>query len=280
MYLVTGATGNVGRKVVELLLQDRKRVRVFVRSADKAGQWNGSVEVAIGEFGKPDTFADAIKDVGAVFLMNGGPETEPFRKLIDAAKAQSKPKIVFLSSTLAGTPELEIGKWHKEKEDAIRESGLKGAFVSPGAFMSNSRQWIGTIRTEGVVFNPTGNVKYAPIAPEDIAAVAVKALTGSENSEKIFELSGGELLSVPDQVNILSNVLGKSLRCVDVPVEAAVQGLIRSGLPERVAVAVAQSFGAVRAGRGGKVLDTVQKVTGRKPKTFEAWAREHAAQFA
>jgi hypothetical protein len=65
-----------------------------------------------------------------------------------------------------------------------------------------------------------------------------------------------------------------------VPTETAVQGLIRSGIPAPIAAAVGKSFEAIRDGRGAAVMDTVQRVTGKQPKTFEAWARENAARFA
>ena len=278
MYLVTGATGNVGSEVAAQLLKSGEQVRVFTRDPAKVARWGDRVQVAIGDFGNADTFAPAVADVEGIFLMNG-PEGEPFRQLLAAAKAQGSPRIVFLSTLLAGEPKSHIGKLHKDKEDAIRESGLRGKFVRPGGFMSNSYQWIGSIKAEGVVYNPMGAGKYAPIAPEDIAAVAVKTLTAPNLSDEVFEVTGGALLTVQEQVNTLSNVLEKPLRCVDVPIEAAVQGLIRAGLPAQVATAVGQSFEAVRDGRGAQVRDTVKRVTGNQPRTFEVWAQEHASQF-
>ncbi len=96
----------------------------------------------------------------------------------------------------------------------------------------------------------------------------------------MFELTGNQFLSVPDQVSILADVLGKPIRCVDVPTETAIQGLIRAGIPAQVAAAVGQLFEAIRDGRAGAVKNTVERVTGNQPKTFEAWAREHASRFA
>jgi uncharacterized protein YbjT (DUF2867 family) len=280
MYLVTGASGNVGSKVVAQLLAGGEKVRVFTRDPGKVAHWGDQVQIATGEFGKPETFARAAAGVEGAFLMNGGPDGEPFRQLMAVAKRQGNPRIVFLSTLLAGEPEFLIGRLHKDKEDAIRQSGLPAAFIRPGGFMSNSYQWIDTIKAEGVVYNPLGAGKSAPIAPEDIAAVAVKALTEPGLSQEVFEITGGELLSVPEQVTILAGILGKPIRCVEQSTEAAIQGLIRAGIPAPVASAVGQSFEAVRNGRGGVVKDTVEKVTGRRPKTYDAWAREQAARFA
>jgi uncharacterized protein YbjT (DUF2867 family) len=187
---------------------------------------------------------------------------------------------VFLSTILAGTPEFQIGKLHKDKEDVIRASGLPAKFVRSGGFMTNAYRWIDTIKAEGVVYNPMGAGKFAPIAPEDIAAVAVQALTVPGLSEEVFEVTGAALLSVPEQVSILAGILGKPIRCVDVSAETAVQNFIRAGVPPHIAAAVAESFQAVRDDRAPIVKDTVARVTGSTPKTFEIWAREHAARFA
>ena len=280
MYLVTGATGNVGSEVVAQLLASGEKVRVFTRDAAKVARWGDRVEVAIGDFAKPGTFANAFAGVEGAFLMSGGPDGEPFAQLVAAAKAQGNVRIVFLSTILAGSPEFQIGKLHKDREDTIRASALPAKFVRAGGFMTNAYRWIDTIKTEGVVYNPMGAGKFAPIAPEDIAAVAVKALTTPGLPEEVFELTGGALLSVPEQVSILAEILGKPIRCVEVSTETAVQNFIRAGVPPHVAAAVGESFRVVREGRTPLVKDTVARVTGKTPKTFEVWAREHAPRFA
>jgi uncharacterized protein YbjT (DUF2867 family) len=186
---------------------------------------------------------------------------------------------VFLSTILASVPGVQIGQLHKDKEDVIRQSGLPGKFVRPGAFMTNAYQWIGKIKGEGVVYNSMGDARFAPIAPEDVAAVAVAALT-KNHAEDVFELTGGQLLSVPEQVAILAGVIGRPIRCVDESAQARVRRLIQAGVPVEMAEAVGQSFDALRDARATAVTDTIDRVTGRPPRTFEAWARDHASRFA
>jgi len=125
-----------------------------------------------------------------------------------------------------------------------------------------------------------GSGRSAPIAPEDIAAVAVRALTDSSILDEVLEVTGGELLSVPAQVNILAEILGKAIRCVDIPTETAVQGMIQAGVSAPVASAVGKSFEVIRDGGGAAMRDTVKRVTGRQPKTYEQWARENKSRFA
>jgi uncharacterized protein YbjT (DUF2867 family) len=243
------------------------------------------MHVAVGDYNQPDTFARAAAGVDAGYIMSGSPDPETFRRMMAATKGRPLPRIVFQSTTWASPvlraqlPALAIGRWHEEMEGAIHRSGSRATFLRPSAFMTNTFAWIGTIKAEGVVYNPWASAQTAPIAPEDIAAVAVKNLTDPQSAPDAIELTGGELLTVADQVAILGRVLGKPLRCVDVPVETAVGGLMRNGAAERFARAVGESFEAVRAGKAATKTDAVEKLLGRAPTTFEAWARKHAARF-
>jgi uncharacterized protein YbjT (DUF2867 family) len=280
MYLVIGATGNVGSEVVKQLLAAGKKVRVFTRDASKAAAWDGQVEVAIGDLTSPETYAQAALGIEGIFLMNGALDGEIFRQLIAAVKAQGNPRVVFLSTLFAGFPESRIGQLHKDKEDVIRSSGLPGRFVRAGAFMTNAYQWLGTIKAEGAVYSAMGEGKVAPVAADDIAAVAVHALTDPSLTPEIFEVTGGALLTIPEQVGILADAANRPIRCVDVSTEAAIQGLVDIGTPAPVATAVGQSYEAIRDGKMAVVKDTVMRVTGRQPRSFPSWAREHASRFA
>jgi len=279
VFLVVGATGNVGSEVTDQLLERGLHTRVFTRNAAKVERWGDRVEVAIGDFQSPDTFARAVNGAEAVFVMSQSPDQQAFARLIDAAKLFGQPRIVFLSSLAAKQPDLQIGVLHKQKEDTIRASGLPAVFVRPGGFMSNSYQWIPSINAEGVVYNALGDTRFAPVAPEDIAAVAVESLIRPELSGKTFDVTGGELLNVPEQVEILAKVLQKPLRCIEITVETAIENLTRTGIPAPIARAVGESYRAVRDGGILGVRDTIETVTGRKPMIFETWARRHASRF-
>ncbi len=279
MYLVTGATGNVGSELVDQLLENGQRVRVFVRDPRKVAHWGDRIEVSPGEFEDAGSFGRAAAGTEGVFLMNGAAEVGTFPNLIAEAKKQQVPRIVFLSSLFASIPGVKIGKVHKEKEDAIRKAGIPAHFLRAGGFMSNSRQWIATIKEQGVVYNPTGQGKIAAIAPEDIAAVAAKLLVSPDGVEESPELTGSELESVPEQVVRLAGAIGKPIRCVDVPAEAAIEGMKRNGLPPQLAAALGESIAVVREGRAEHITDTVEGILGRKPMTFAEWATKHAGEF-
>jgi len=279
MYLITGASGNIGGHIARQLLEAGQPVRVFARDPAKLGELADRVEIAGGDFSHPETLGAAALGAKAVFL-NAGPNPPDLPALLAALKANGAPRVVFLSSILAGDAEFFLGRLHRASEDALGASGLRATVLRPSGFMSNTLRWADSIRSSDVVYNAMGTGKAPAIAPEDIAAVAVRALLDPALAGETLELTGGELLNVPEQVEILSGVLGRTLRSVDVSIEESVQGMVATGIPEPVARGVAQSLEAVRDGRGRAMTPTVERITGVAPRSFDAWARVHAASFA
>lgn len=280
MYLVTGATGNVGSNVVEQLLAQGEQVRVFTRDAAKVAHWGARVQLALGDLARPETFAAAVNGVEGIFLMNLTTPIHSFQQLLEVANDSGTPRIVFLSSIAAAEPETVVGKLHLEKEDAIRSSGLPSAFLRPGGFMSNAYGWLPTIRSESAIYDPMGSGQYAPIAPEDIAAVAVHSLLSPHLSGQIYNLTGAQLINTPQQVEILSELLNRPLRIVDISTETAVENLVRSGIPAHIAMGVANSFENIREGKAAHTTNILAQLLGRPPLTFKDWATRHADKFA
>lgn len=279
MILATGATGNVGGELVSQLLDLNQPVRVLTRDPRKVAAWGDRVECAAGSFDQPSTLDAALQGVEQVFLMTsevGAGHVEAMQK---AARQAGVRHIVYLSSTGANHPALLLGKWHHDREEVLRASGLSWTFLRPGNFMSNTLMWAETIKTQGAVYFPGGEGRTAPIDPQDIAAVAALALTQPGHEGRIYELTGGELLTAAQQTEILSRVLGKPIRYVDVPPSAAREGMLKSGMPPIVADAVIEVFTFVRDGQVAQTTDTFEQVVGRKPRTFEAWCRDHTAAF-
>jgi uncharacterized protein YbjT (DUF2867 family) len=279
MYLVTGASGNIGGQIVSQLLAAGHAVRVYVRDPAKAAQWAGRVEIAVGEYDTPDAFSAALAEVEGVFLMNIGP-ADAFRELVGRIVSTQVRRVAFLSTMMVDTaPDTMLGRMHREKEDILRAAGLDGCFLRPTGFMSNTYFWLPSIKADSSVPNPMADGRAPPIAPEDIAAVAVRALTVASLPESALTLTGGELISVPEQVALLAQALERPLRCVDITLDEAVQNFVRSGIPQPIAASVVKSFEAVKAGRAATMTDTVERWLGRKPMRFEAWLKAHIDRF-
>jgi uncharacterized protein YbjT (DUF2867 family) len=132
----------------------------------------------------------------------------------------------------------------------------------------------------GGLFFPAGDGKHAPIDPRDIAAVAVKALTTPGHEEKIYELTGPELLSYAEVVRKTSAVTGKLLQYVDVPEATWLQEMLSSGAPQPVVESLLAYFArGVKAGRMNYQTSTVAELLGRPGRTIDEWVRDHIAEL-
>ncbi|MBJ6761682.1 SDR family oxidoreductase [Myxococcaceae bacterium JPH2] len=280
MILVTGATGRVGRAVVTQLLSAGEHVRVLSREGVRPMGLDARVEVVRGDLGQPDSLPAAMRDVERLFLQTPGPTLVPAAHALDAAKHSGVRHVVTLSALSAGMAPLSLlGQWHRDREQLLETSGLAWTAIRPGACMSDALQWAASIRAEGAVYHFTGDGRVAPIDASDIARVAVTALTQPGHEGRTYELTGAELLSVGEQVRILSSVLGRPLRGVNLSVEAAASLIRKTGCPPLVAEAVVQDSAQVRAGKAAVVTPTVEQMTGQRPRSFEAWCQAHSQDF-
>jgi uncharacterized protein YbjT (DUF2867 family) len=186
--------------------------------------------------------------------------------------------VLLSSDTTLMEPIGAIGRWHLAAEQQLEATGIAWTMLRPGNFASNVLRWVPMIKAQGAVFGPAGG-KSAPIDPYDIASVAVKALTTAGHEGKKYHLTGPELLTAAEQVDIIGAALGKALRYVEVPDEGARAGMLRSGMPEALADAVLELVGQARAGRGPASTTTVREVTGAEPRTFAMWVKAHLSAF-
>jgi uncharacterized protein YbjT (DUF2867 family) len=159
-------------------------------------------------------------------------------------------------------------------EQAVRESGLAWTFLRPGGFMTNAFQWVDSIRSDGVVRIPFGEISGAVIDSRDIAAVAAKALSSEGHEGKIYTLSGPELVTPRQQVGILGDVLGRNLGFETIPDDIA-RGYMLRHMPVEIVDALFDL-----ASRGiSTLLPTVEEVTGRVSYTFKQWSIDHIGAF-
>ena len=279
MILITGATGHIGKELAPLLLQQEQPIRILVRDAKKVAHLEPCIERAPGDWNKPDTLAEAMKGVDRVFLVTF--ETQQDLNLIEAARRAGVRHIVKLSTLEATAHKIQVGKWHYEREELIRGSGLDWTFLRPGMFMSNSIEWWAeSIKGQGSVFFPGGKKgKVAPVDPRDVAKVAAIALTQPGHSGQAYELTGPELFTIGEMVQVVSRVLGKPIQYVDIPPLAAKLFMLKTGMDKTLVNALMEMLASLRRNEGAIVTNTVQQLTGRPPRTFEAWCRENITAF-
>lgn len=188
MILISGATGNVGRELVKLLLNEGAQVRVLMRGRQKALQFGDKVEIAIGDLDKPETLPAAMQGVDRLYFVT--PITEQVINLLQAAK-QAGVKHIIKQSTIEADRSLGPGKWHREQEELIKSMGFAWTFIRPIMFMSNTIEWwSATIKSQNAVYFPGGRGIVPPVDPRDIAAVACTALTQDGHEGKTYETTG------------------------------------------------------------------------------------------
>jgi uncharacterized protein YbjT (DUF2867 family) len=280
-HLITGATGNVGGIVVERLLARGERPRVFVRDAEKArARFGERVDVAVGDLADPASLSAALAGVDALFLVNAGHDLD----VRDAAAAKvaigaGVRHLVKLSSIDAREQNVGTGVWHARGEAAIRESGVVFTFVQPSGFMVNALYWARSIKAEGVVRTSTGDGRIPFIHTADIADVAVAALTTRAHDRASLPITGPEALSYAEMTGKIGAAIGRPLRFEPISDEQARQQQVAWGAPGPLVEARLSIFRAIREGRLAAVTDTVERVLGRAPISFERWVQENVDAF-
>ena len=281
MLLITGATGNIGRELARELDAAGTGFRVLVRDPARAAELPASAERTLGNLDDLATLVPAFTDIDRLFLLTPGIGTDHVRHAVAAAQAAGVRHIVHLSSfNVLGDPMPAMGRWHHEREQIIRASGIPATFLRPGGFMTNALDWLPAIRDGGYVLDPVGPGRYAPIDPADIAAVAALALTEEGHLGREYVLTGDEALTVTDQVQILSAAIGLDIEVREPATpEEAVRARFPDGAPPALADAIVEGFALMRADTTGLRTDTVQRLLGRRPGTFAAWCARNADAF-
>jgi uncharacterized protein YbjT (DUF2867 family) len=279
-FLITGATGDVGSRVVERLLLCGDRPRVFVREEKKVrSRFGDRVDVFVGDLSDPASLRPALEGVDALFLVNTGPQIpaqdEGAAKVAKAAGVQHLVKL----SSMDVEQGLAIGAWHERGEAAIRANGIPFTFVRPTGFMSNLLAWAPSIRAEGVVRSSTGAGRRAFIHSDDIAAIATKALTTSEHDGDSLPITGPEALSFAEVTAKLGAAIGRRLTFQAISDEEARQRYAASGASSTETEAHVSLWRAIREGRLANITDNVERILGRKPIAMDQWTMENAAAF-
>jgi uncharacterized protein YbjT (DUF2867 family) len=272
IYLITGATGDVGSKVVERLIENGERPRVFVREEKKArSRFGDRVDVHVGDLASASSLRTALEGVDAFFLVNSGPQIPARDKIAALAAKDAAVKHLVKLSSMDVQQGLAIGAWHERGEAAIRESGVPFTFIQPTGFMSNLLAWSTSIRAEGIVRASTGEGRRAFIHSDDIAAVATKTLAEREYVGLSLPITGPEALSFPEVTAKIGAAIGKPLTFLPISDEEARQRY--SAVSESVEETEAHValWRAIREHRLATVNDNVERIAGRKPIALDQW---------
>jgi uncharacterized protein YbjT (DUF2867 family) len=197
------------------------------------------------------------------------------KTFIDAAKRSGVKHIVKFSAMGAALDAPEgFCRWHAMSEENLKQSGLSWTMLRPPFFMQNLLGFTSMIHA-GTIYQPAGDGKAGFVDVRDIAAVAASALTEDGHENKVYEITGPELLSWHDIAAALSRRLGREIKYVDVPPKVTKQSLMQTGMPEWQADAINALLADLKAGRFARLTDTVEKVGHKTPLTFEQFIGEN-----
>ncbi|GAA2138645.1 NAD(P)H-binding protein [Glycomyces algeriensis] len=275
MYLVTGATGNIGGAVVRALAGQGLPVRALVRDAARAKLPEG-VTAAVGDLDDPDSLVPWLDGVEAAFVLPGYPDMPAlYERLRDAGVKRA----VQLSGGSAGSGDTTnaVTAMMMDSEAAARESGISWTVLRPSAFMSNTLRWLPELRAGDVVRAPWGDIAVACIDAEDIAAVAVAAMLDDAHAGAVYRLTGSRAMLPAEQLAVLGRVLDRRLRFEGLTLEET-RAQLEATMPEKYVHAF-WDFYVDGSLDESLVLPTVEELLGRPPRTFEQWAEAHVRDF-
>ncbi|MFB6632196.1 SDR family oxidoreductase [Streptomyces sp. NPDC056362] len=277
MIVVTGATGNVGRTLVELLAAAGEDVTAVSRRP--AEGLPAGVAHRRGDLADVDGLKSVFDGAEAVYLLVAGlgEELRP-REIVAAAVACGVRRIVLQSSQLVGT---RTGSASHEIlrafETAVRESGVAWTVLRPGGFASNAFLWADPVRSARTVAAPFADVALPVVDPADIAEVAAAALRDPAHAGRTYVLTGPVAVSPRDQVGALADALGAAVEFVPQSAGEARAQLVRF-LPEAAVDGMLSVLGAP-SDEERRVSPDVERVLGRSPRPFSAWAERNVSAF-
>ena len=275
--LVTGATGHVGRAVVDALVAAGQDVRASSRDAAKLDVPDGVAKVS-ADLEDASTLEPALDGVSAVFLYVRPQGIDGFVK---AAEAAGVRHVVLLSSGATLEPQSaqsRVARLHRAVEEALVAAPFAETLLNPGSFATNTLSWRGDIG-EGVVRTPYPDSRVGAIHERDIGEVAAKILVDGSHAGQALQLSGPEPISFREQVAVLADVLGRPLRVEELSSEQATERMTALGWPPEVPPEILRAI--ERTTREPSVVtDVVREVTGHAPRTFRQWAEDHRADFS
>lgn len=282
MILITGASGSVGKAVLQEAARKESRVRAMFRSKEEAAKALSGTEAALADFSDKQSLHKALQGVTSVFVV-----CSPIPQLVDLesnmveACKESGVKHVVLNSALgAGDFSKSFPSWHRKVEDKLKATGMSNTILRPNGFLQNIVAYNApSIRAQGAFYAAMGDAKVSYLDVGDIAVVAVKALRGGVHAGKTYELNGPEAISNQELAKRISKVAGRTVNYVDIPESAQRASMLGLGMPEWQVTALVDLQQYYKQGGGAKTDGLLQALIERAPVTLDQYLAANAREF-
>ena len=280
--LVTGATGNTGRAIVDALADRGAPVRAMVRTEADRGRVRAGVEVVVADFDEAAAIEAALDGAERAYLVTPSSERaeEQQKRFADlAAKAGTRHLVVLSQLGSEEHSPVRFLRYHAAVERHIRDLGIGYTFLRPNLYFQGLLMFAGSISAEGTFFAPIGDATVSAVDVRDIASVAAAALTEPGHLGQTYTITGPEAISHHDVARAISGATGRDVRFVDVPPEAFAAALRGVGVPPWQADGLVEDYAHYARGEAAEVSPTVRHLTGEGPRDIAGFARDHARAF-
>lgn len=278
--LVTGATGQTGAPLVQLLTERGVRVRALTRNA--AATVPTGVELVAGDFADPASLTRALTDVDAAYLVTpSSAEAEAHQlRFVELAQRAGVKHIVKLSQLAAHAESpVRFLRYHAVVEQKLRSSGMTFTMLRPNLYFQGFLNFASSIAQEGKFFAPIGEARVSATDVRDIAAVAAAALIDKKHEGQTYTITGPAALTHGDIAEALSRALSRPVQFVDVPPAAFAAAARAQRMPDWQVDGLVEDYAHYARGEASEVTDVVSQVTGKPARSVDDFARDYARSF-
>jgi NAD(P)H dehydrogenase (quinone) len=283
---ITGAAGHLGRLTAQLVL-DRVpagEVVLVTRRPDAiADLADAGATVRHGDFDDPSSLAGTFDGCERVLLISTdvlGNRVAQHSAAIDAAAASGVGHVLYTSGEKAGGPlPLVVASEHGATEQAIRDRGLRCTALRNGLYAEFQVGAAARAFASGRLVHNNGDGRTAYVSREDCAAAAAAVLTTDGHEDRVYDITGPELVSQADLAALVAEITGRPVEAVAIDDEAAAQALVDVGLPPEMARAYASFGTAIREGVLNTVSSAVHDLTGRAPRSLREVLEAHRSEI-
>ncbi|MGA5305750.1 NAD(P)H-binding protein [Nucisporomicrobium flavum] len=277
MFVVTGATGNVGRTLLSILTRSGAAVTAVSRGRRPVAVPDG-VRYHRADLENPESLSPALAGADAMYLLvEGAGANLDGPEILKVAAMAGVKRIVLQSSQAVGTrPGSASHAPLHAIEEQVRQSSLGWTILRPGGFASNAFAWADSVRSGRMVAAPFGDVGLPVVDPDDIAEVAAMALQGGHDGHT-YELTGPALSTPRQRTAELAAALGEPIRFVEQSPDEARRQML-AFMPPPVVDGTLAILGAP-TGREQRISPDITQVLGRPPRPFAEWAARTIAAF-
>ncbi len=282
MILITGASGSVGKAVLQEASRKESKVRAMYRSKEEAAKAPSGSEAVLADYANKQSLRDALDGVTSVYVVCSPiPQlVELESNVLDACKEFGVEHVVLSSAMGAGDYGKSFPSWHRKVEDKLKETGMSYTILRPNGFLQNIVAYSApSIRAQGAFYAAMGDAKVSYLDVGDIAVVAAKALKGGVHAGKTYELNGPEAISNQELAKRISKVAGRTVNYVDIPESAQREAMIGLGMPEWQVTALLELQQYYKQGGGAKTDGLLQALIERDPVTLDQYLTANAREF-